>query len=997
MKKSILSLLLVMILGLVLAATACGKNDESGKDSEPSSSGVSEVSENLTVSEKEKTLRVGESYKIETDGEGKPTFVSSDISVAEVSADGTVTAVSDGTTFITVSNEKAEVTCRINVIKENDYIRLGRTEIGVVKGGEATVEAEIIENGETVKGEISFTADGNDLKIAQNGNSVTLSSDKTGYYAVTARYKALTAKITVKVVNENAKTLDTPVLTTENCETLKWNAVNFADGYKVSVNGGTATDVRGTAFDVSEYTKDLEYGEKAVFAVSAVAKNNFYCLDGLPERLVFGHNYKEEVIEPYTCTTAGKVKYVCADCGKNYEKDGVLAPHKIVDGACEVCGKAVTEKVLYLYDKDNDCYYVAGGDAGFDAEEVYILAKYDDGKNGEHPVKYFGCGAFQFNETIKRVIVPESMTEFVDAKEEFNIINLNGKKVSSPLRGLTFDGCINLEFVSVPGMHYFPAVDKSELPYHHDNFRDCYKLTQIVVGDGFYNEGRSFMNWLYTPENYVPKTDIYVYGTNVTAIATDSYLIGTSSGANNNLLSGDVFYYDETSTKCFTWHYGENGEVVTNGKHDYRKGVCRKCGARNDYGVSYAYDSENECYYVGDNKTISYEEIEILPEFDDGANGVHPVTYIKNGAFKTNIKLKKVILPESITTLDGSVFENCTSLEYVSMTGIKGMKFDNIDRVYSDEKVTTNNNFLNCFALKTLIVSKDFDLYVDSPNAQQFIGTGENLFEPRVDIYVDASFEESNVHCDKSRENNLLTGVVFYKGALTTCRRWTMNENGEIKTSARDHSLVNGKCEICGFYETNGVMYGYDGGNNVYYVSGYVGSDAEVIVLEKYDDGKNGEHPVTFVKNSAFIDNYSITKVILPASVKRLDGSVFQNCGNLRYVSMPGIEDMIFANINVPYSDGVVTTNNNFLGCVKLTVLIVGEKFNLHPNGGGEQQFVKQGNTPCVDIYVYGTSVVDCSVGDDAKNGLLTGNVYYYNETKAENCWRYVDGEAEKW
>ena len=135
MKKSILSLLLVMILGLVLAATACGKNDESGKDSEPSSSGVSEVSENLTVSEKEKTLRVGESYKIETDGEGKPTFVSSDIFVAEVSADGTVTAVSDGTAFITVSNEKTEVTCRINVIKENDYIRLGRTEIGVVKGG----------------------------------------------------------------------------------------------------------------------------------------------------------------------------------------------------------------------------------------------------------------------------------------------------------------------------------------------------------------------------------------------------------------------------------------------------------------------------------------------------------------------------------------------------------------------------------------------------------------------------------------------------------------------------------------------------------------------------------------------------------------------------------------------------------------------------------------------------------------------------------------------
>lgn len=984
-----------MILGLTLAATACGKTpDNSGNGGD--SSGVSEIPENLTISEKEKTLRVGESYKIEADGDGKLSFVSSDTGVAEVSAEGVVTAISDGTAFVTVSDEKTKITCRINVIKASDYIRLGRTDVGVVKCGEASVEAEIIENGKATDGEISFTADSDDLKIVKNGNSVTLSSDKTGYYVVTASYKALTAKITAKVVNGDAKTLATPVLTTEKCETLKWNAVNFADGYKVSVNGAEAVEERGTAFDISDYTSDLKYGEKVVIAVSAIAKNDFDCLDGLPARLVFSHNYEEEIIEAYTCTEEGKVKYVCADCGKNYEKDGVLAPHKIVDGACEVCGKAVTEKVMYLYDKDNECYYVAGGDAGFDAEEVYILAKYNDGKNGEHPVKYFGCGAFQFNETIKRVIVPESMTEFVDAKEEFNVIDLgDGNKVSSPLRGLTFDGCINLEFVSVPGMHYFPAVDKSELPYHHDNFRDCYKLTQIIVGNGFYNAGRSFMNWLYTPDGYVPQTDIYVYGTSVTAIATDSYLIGTTSGANNNLLTGDVFYYDETSTKCFTWHYGENGEVITNGKHNYRKGICRKCGARNDYGITYAYDSANECYYVGDNKTISYEEIEILPEFDDGEHGVHPVTYIKNGAFKTNIKLKKVILPESVTMLDGSAFENCTSLEYVSMTGIKGMKFDNIDRVYSDEKVTTNNNFLNCFSLKTVIVSKDFDLYVNSPNAQQFIGTGENLFEPCIDIYVDAKFEESNVSCERSKENNLLTGVVFYKGELTTCRRWTVNENGEIKTS--DHTLVNGKCEICGYYETNGVMYGYDATEKVYYVSGYVGSDTEVVVLEKYDDGKNGEHPVTFVKHSAFIDNETITKVTLPSSVKRLDGSVFQNCKNLRYVSMLGIEKMIFVNINVPYQEGKVTTDNNFLGCAKLTVLIVGEKFNLHPNGGDEQQFPKQKYTPCVDIYVYGTSVVDCSIGNEDKNGLLTGNVYYYSETKADNCWRYVDGEAKKW
>ena len=113
---------------------------------------------------------------------------------------------------------------------------------------------------------------------------------------------------------------------------------------------------------------------------------------------------------------------------------------------------------------------------------------------------------------------------------------------------------------------------------------------------------------------------------------------------------------------------------------------------------------------------------------------------------------------------------------------------------------------------------------------------------------------------------------------------------------------------------------------------------------------------------------------------------------------MLGIEEMLFAQIDVPYSDAKVTTNNNFIGCTKLTVLIVGEKFNLHPSGESyEQQFLSQGNPACIDVYVYGTSVVNCSNGSDDKNGLLTGNVYYYSETESENSWRYVDGIATKW
>ena len=104
---------------------------------------------------------------------------------------------------------------------------------------------------------------------------------------------------------------------------------------------------------------------------------------------------------------------------------------------------------------------------------------------------------------------------------------------------------------------------------------------------------------------------------------------------------------------------------------------------------------------------------------------------------------------------------------------------------------------------------------------------------------------------------------------------------------------ANGKC-ACGEYNTQGVKYGYDAANKVYYVDNNKDLNvAEVTVLPAYNAGTNGEYAVTFIRNGAFMDNGNIVKVILPDSIKQLDGSVFQGCANLKYVSMTGITDLI--------------------------------------------------------------------------------------------------------
>ena len=61
------------------------------------------------------------------------------------------------------------------------------------------------------------------------------------------------------------------------------------------------------------------------------------------------------------------------------------------------------------------------------------------------------------------------------------------------------------------------------------------------------------------------------------------------------------------------------------------------------------------------------------------------------------------------------------------------MTFKGISRPYSTETIVTNNNFLGCSNLTTLIVNKAFNLF-DSPtvySAQQFYGDAKCI-----DIYA---------------------------------------------------------------------------------------------------------------------------------------------------------------------------------------------------------------------------------------------------------------------
>ena len=98
------------------------------------------------MADKEITVYVGGTYQFVPSGAESFSYVSSDEDVAKVSKNGLLTGISDGTTFIDVSSDESSVTCRVNVITAENYIRLSADRITASAGSDVTLTAEVVKN-----------------------------------------------------------------------------------------------------------------------------------------------------------------------------------------------------------------------------------------------------------------------------------------------------------------------------------------------------------------------------------------------------------------------------------------------------------------------------------------------------------------------------------------------------------------------------------------------------------------------------------------------------------------------------------------------------------------------------------------------------------------------------------------------------------------------------------------------------------------------------------
>ena len=575
--------------------------------------------------------------------------------------------------------------------------------------------------------------------------------------------------------------------------------------------------------------------------------------------------------------------------------------------------------VKYEFDETTQTYGVSGY-AG-SATEVNVPGTFSDGANGEKSVTYVKSDAFKDTNVIKKIVFPMSVTT---------------------LKGLAFFNCSSVEYISMAGV--------TEIGDGGNNLTHCYSLKTLIVHEGLNVTGQLLQSGDDTKNGV---TSVYVDGTSKISYNADL----------NKLIK--TVYYKGDGEKCFTWTTNADGTIKAGpAAHNYGSdGKCTVCGEYDTKGVTYAY-ADGSYYVTG--YTGSDNEVTVLGKYNDGVNGEHDVTYVANGAFKEKA-IKKVILPESVTDLGGSVFLNSKNLAYVDMRGVKSLIQTNC-AAGPDGSKERNNNFLGCGSLGNpikIIVAPKF-----LSDVGQFHASYANLY-----VYgatgAPSTTDIANVD-----------GRIYYMGDATKCGYWNFDSNGNIVKNDGSHNFASGVCENCGRIEDHGVEYVF-GKTGEYYAAAYTGSETTVNVLGKYNDGVNGEHDVTYVASHAFKEK-AIKKVILPESVTDLGGSVFLNSKNLAYVDMRGVKSLIQTNCAAG-PDGSKERNNNFLGCTALKTVVVGSGFN---SDVGQFHSTNKPN-----LYVYGVEGAGEAPSTGDAEGMI-GNIYYYSEVGASGYWNYVDGVA---
>ena len=273
------------------------------------------------------------------------------------------------------------------------------------------------------------------------------------------------------------------------------------------------------------------------------------------------------------------------------------------------------------------------------------------------------------------------------------------------------------------------------------------------------------------------------------------------------------------------------------------------------------------------------------------------VIHIGSYAFEGCTNLTGVIIPESVTTIGYWAFSGCTSLTAITIPGgitniEHGAFYDcgSLTSVTISEGVTSIEE--DAFSACTSLISVTIPESVTSIGLGAFSGcsslwhvlyTGTEEEWDAIDVgeynedliqavrHYGATGDEVKTTIVPEATCQLGTVTVSY---CSVCQQRYYTSDGQ----SRDHQFVNGICRVC---RTEDV-WGYSMDNDGCHITGYSGTDSDVIIPETIEGV-----PVIALSYFLFNNCNSLTSVTIPKGVTSIGDFAFSGCSGLTNVIIP--------------------------------------------------------------------------------------------------------------
>lgn len=237
----------------------------------------------------------------------------------------------------------------------------------------------------------------------------------------------------------------------------------LSDGVRCSVCG--AVLVAQEAIPAKGHT----YGETVVIEEASClrdGKQESVCVDcgeTVTEKIpALGHDRVYEPAIEATCETSGRTgRVVCDRCGMVLEEGETIPPlgHEIEGDECINCGKEACMDLEFVISLD-ESYYILIGLGHCTDTHILVPDVYDDGENGEHPVKSIKIEAFSSKkngvakaEQIVTISFPDSIEDI--GNDAFrgcsNLVSVTFGRGVWMIGSNAFGGCDSLTAVQFRG------------------------------------------------------------------------------------------------------------------------------------------------------------------------------------------------------------------------------------------------------------------------------------------------------------------------------------------------------------------------------------------------------------------------------------------------------------------------------------------------------------------------------------------------------------------